>query len=141
VLNGRFSVPIEVRFRDLDAIGHVNNAVYLTYVETARVAWWLHVTGRAGIRAIDIILARVEVDYRSPVVLGEALDVAVRCVSMRRSSFTLELRITERGSGRAVAEARNVAVYYDYDSKKSVPIPDEIRRKIRAQDPDVREET
>jgi acyl-CoA thioester hydrolase len=136
-----FSVPVEVRFRDLDAIGHVNNAVYLTYIETARVAYWLHVTGRTGLGAIDIILARVEVDYRSPVALGEGLDVTVRCVSMRRASFTLEFKVTERGSGRLAAEARNVAVYYDYASKRSLPIPEEIRRRIRAQDPEVREET
>jgi acyl-CoA thioester hydrolase len=136
-----FEVPIDVRFRDLDAIGHVNNAVYLTYIESARVAYWLHVTGRTGVSAVDIILARAEVDYRSPVVLGEALTVTVRAVSMRRSSFVLEFTIRERTRGRVVAEARNVAVYYDYAAGRSQPIPQEIRERIRAQDPDVREES
>src|SRR5260221_7112158 len=42
----RFVQPIEVRFRDVDAVGHVNNAVYLTYIESARVAWWIQTTGR-----------------------------------------------------------------------------------------------
>ena len=93
-----FTYPIEVRFRDMDALGHVNNAVYLTYLESARIADWLHVTKRAGLDALDMILARVEIDYRSPLAYGEALDVTVRCASMRRSSFVLEFRATERAA-------------------------------------------
>jgi acyl-CoA thioester hydrolase len=140
MLDRWFTKSIEVRFRDVDAIGHVNNAVYLTYIESARVAYWLHVTNRSGVSAVDIILARAEIDFRSPVVLGETVEVFVRAVSMRRSSFVLGFTLTERASGRLVAEARNVVVYYDYAAKKSRPIPDEIRKRIRAQDPDVREE-
>ena len=133
------TIPIEVRFRDLDAIGHVNNAVYLTYLEQARLAYWAALTGRADLRSIDIILARVEIDYRSPVSLGETLDVAVRCVSLRRSSCTLALILTERKSGRLVAEAQNVVVYYDYAAGRSLPIPETLRQRIRELDPEVAE--
>jgi acyl-CoA thioester hydrolase len=136
----RFVMTQDVRFRDLDAIGHVNNAVYLTYVESARIGYWLHVTGCSGLAAIDIILARVEIDYRSPVVLGETLEVTARCVSMRRSSLVLEFRVEERATRRLVAEARNVVVHYDYAAARSTPIPEPIRARIRAQDPDVQEE-
>jgi acyl-CoA thioester hydrolase len=128
-------ITIEVRFRDLDAIGHVNNAVYLTYLEQARLAYWMALTGRRELRSIDIILARVEIDYRSPASLGETLDVEVRCASLGRSSCTLALRITESTSGRLVAEAQNVLVYYDYAAGRSRPIPDDLRRRIREQDP------
>src|SRR5919109_1126866 len=99
----RFVHPVEVRFRDLDALGHVNNAVYLTYLESARIAWWLKVTRRSGLSALDMMLARVEVDYRSPVRFGDALDVGVRCASLGRSSFVLELEASERSAGRLVA--------------------------------------
>jgi len=133
------TIPIEVRFRDLDAIGHVNNAVYLTYLEQARLAYWAELTGRVDLRSIDIILARVEIDYRSPVSLGESLDVAVRCVSLRRSSCTLALILTERKSGRLVAEAQNVVVYYDYAAGRSLPIPETLRQRIRELDPEVAE--
>ena len=136
----RFSLPIDVRFRDLDAVGHVNNAVYLTYLEQARVAYWMKVTGLSEIRAIDIILARVEIDYRSPVTFGETIDVAVRCAAMRRSSCTFELRITERKTGRLVAESKNVIVQYDYAAGRSRPIPEAFRRLIREHDPEVVEE-
>lgn len=136
----RFSFPIEVRFRDLDALGHVNNAIYLTYMESARIAYWLHVTGRQRLEGMNMILARVEVDFRSPVSYGESLDVGVRCASMRRSSFVMEFEVVERGSRRLVAEARKVLVHYDYAASQSRPIPQELRDRILAQDPDVRQE-
>jgi len=135
------TVPVDVRFRDIDAVGHVNNAVYLTYLEQARLAYWRKLTGKSELRDIDIILARVEIDYRSPIAFGEDVDVAVRCVLLKRSSCVLELRVTERGSGRLVAEARNVLVYFDYEAQRPQPIPDDLRARVRAMDPDVVEAT
>ncbi len=136
----RFLLPVEVRFRDLDALAHVNNAVFLTYMESARIAYWMKVTGRADLRALDIILARTEIDYRSPVSYGESLEVGVRCLSMRRSSFVLELAIWERSSSRLVAEARKVLVHYDYAAGESRPLTPELRQQVLAQDPDARAE-
>jgi acyl-CoA thioester hydrolase len=134
-----FVFPVDVRFRDLDAVGHVNNAVYLTYLESARIAWWLRVSGRS-LSDMGMILARAEIDYRSPVSHGEALQVGVRCASLGRSSFVLEFRVEEGKRGRLVAEARKVLVHYDYGAGRSLPIPPELRARIRAQDPSVRED-
>jgi acyl-CoA thioester hydrolase len=130
----RFSFKVEVRFRDLDALGHVNNAVYLTYLESARIAYWFHVTGTSRLQDLAMILARVEVDYRSPVSLGETLDVQVRCVSMGRSSFVMGFEVRESQSGRLVAEARKVLVHYDYAAGRSTPLPEELRERLRRQD-------
>ncbi len=135
-----FTFPIEVRFRDLDALGHVNNAVYLTYVESARIAYWLGVTGRPELSGLDIILARTEIDYRSPVGYGERLSVGIRIASMRRSSFVMEFRIEEPGSGRLVAEGRKTLVAYDYAQKRARPLSDDLRRLILAANPDCRAE-
>jgi acyl-CoA thioester hydrolase len=141
VLSGfRFSFPVEVRFRDLDAIGHVNNAVFLTYLESARIAYWLELTGRSSLAGMDMILARVEIDYRSPAGYREQLEVGARIASLRRSSFTMEQKIVERASQRLVAEARNVCVYYDYQAARSQPIPDELRRALLAANPEARQE-
>jgi acyl-CoA thioester hydrolase len=141
VLSGyRFVHPIEVRFGDLDAMGHVNNAVFLTYLESARIAYWLQVTRRSGLQALDMILARVELDYRSPVAYAESLEVGARVASLRRSSFVMEFRIGTRDGSRLVAEARKVLVYYDYAAKAKQPLPDQIRALILAQDPDARQE-
>jgi len=136
-VNGyRFVFPVEVRFRDLDAIGHVNNAVYLTYMESARLAYWMQVTGRRDLRDIGIILARTECDYRSPANLGEVMEVGVRCASMRRSSFVLEFRIEVLGTERLVAEARKVLVRYDYSKGAVGPLEDDLKARLRAQDPE-----
>ena len=135
-----FTYETEVRFRDLDAMRHVNNATFVTYLESARLGWWLDVTRRDGLEALDLILARTEIDYRAPALFGEAVRVGVRCVSVRRSSFALELRVEERASGRLLAEARKVCVYYDFQAQRSQPIPPQIRALLAAQNPGLAKE-
>jgi acyl-CoA thioester hydrolase len=135
----RFVHPVELRFSDLDAMGHVNNAAYLTYLESARLAWWMKVTGSDDLAELRMILARTEIDYRSATRFGDRPAVGVRCVSLGRSSFVLAFRIEEAGGGRLLAEAKKVLVYYDYDARRSSPLPLALRRQILAQDPDAGE--
>ena len=135
-----FVFPVEVRFRDLDALGHVNNAVFLTYLESARIAYWLELSGRTSLTGMDMILARVEIDYRSPGAYREKLEVGARIAAVGRSSVTMEFRIVEHETQRLLAESRNVLVYYDYAANRSLGIPDELRRKLLAHDPAARQE-
>jgi acyl-CoA thioester hydrolase len=99
----------------------------------------LKLTGREDLGDLRMILARTEIDYRSPAGFGDRLVVGVRCASLSRSSFSLEFRIEETRSGRLVAEARKVLVHYDYAARRSTPIPDALRRQILAQDPEARD--
>ena len=115
---------LRTRFNDLDGMGHVNNAVYLTYVEEARIAF-LHPLGPTY---ENLILARAEIDYRSPLRDGEELEVGVRCTKVGRSSFDLEYEL--RAGDRVVAEARSVQVSYDYERQEPAPVPDEWRRNL-----------
>src|SRR3989304_4499579 len=91
----RFRIPVEVRFRDTDAMGPVSNAVSLTYFEQARAAYYRAVTGRSfeGVDAdpVTIILARAEVDFRSQAWFGERLLGACRTSWVGRASFAVEL--------------------------------------------------
>ncbi len=130
----------KIRFSDLDAMRHVNNATFIQYLESARLGWWLHATKRHGLDALDMILARTEIDYRAPAFFGEAVRVGVRCAWLRRSSFGLELRVEEAASGRLLAEAKKVSVYYDFAAQRSLPVPEAIRAQLKAQDPELREE-
>ena len=109
-----------VRFRDCDAMGHVNNAVYSTYLEEARI-------GVLG-DLIDFILARVEIDFRSELRAAEEVEVRTRCSRVGTKSFDLEHEIT--ADGRVVAEAKSVLVSYDYERGESVPVPDALRRRL-----------
>jgi acyl-CoA thioester hydrolase len=126
-----FTYQIEVRFRDLDPLGHVNNSVYLTYLESARIAYWMDVTSSRDVKRLDMILARVEVDFRSPAYYGDRLDVATWCVSIGQTSFVLESRITEHRTNRLVAEAKKVLVYFDHAAGKPRPLPPEVRERLR----------
>ena len=132
-----FTHEIEVRFGDLDMLGHVNNAAYLTFLESARIAYWMKVAGLSELAEINMILARAELDYKAPLEFGDVVDVGVATTALRRSSFDMEFEIVERSAGRIAAQAKKVCVYYDYAEGRSKPIPQELRDKIRAQDPDV----
>ena len=115
-----------VRFRDLDSMGHVNNAVFLTYLEEARIAFLF---GR-GATTESIIVARVEIDYRSPVRLGDTVEVGVRCSRLGTKSFGLgyELRVRDQ----VVAEARSVQVFYDYERREATDLPADWRQALTA---------
>jgi len=95
------------------------------------------VTGRRDLADMDVILARAEVDFRSPVSFGDRLSLGVRCASIRRSSLVLEQAVVAGGE-RLVAEARKVLVHYDYAAGRPVPLPESLRQKLLAQDPDLR---
>jgi len=121
---------LDVRFRDCDPMGHVNNAVYLTYLEQSRLAHWRSLwgfgtpqlpPGRPG-----VILARVECDYKRPATYGETLEIRLTIGELGRSSFRYEYEIVD-DKGRTVLTAKTVQVMYDYAAGKPVPIPDDIR--------------
>ena len=109
-----------VRFRDCDAMGHVNNAAYSTYLEEARLAVLGGLT--------DVILARVEIDFRSELRSGEEIEIGSRCSHIGTKSFHLEHEI--RANGRIAAEATSVLVGYDYELGKSVPLSEEVKARL-----------
>lgn len=126
----KLKVPIQVRFRDTDAMGHVNNAVFLTYLEYARVAYWRAAAFARGHKDIDFILARAEVDYRSPILLSDEVEVWIRVSALRRSSFDFAYRIVEAKTGKLKAEAMTVQACYDYAKNKVKRMEPELRRAL-----------
>jgi acyl-CoA thioester hydrolase len=130
-LPGRFShrVEIVVRFADTDAMGHVNNAVYLTYCEMARIRYWTDVTGEPialGTEGAEsLILAEARITYRAPAFHGEIVVVESRATRIGRSSFTLEHRLLAAvpgGTPRLVAVSESVLVRYDYATARPVAL-------------------
>ena len=130
-----FTRTMNARFSDMDGMGHVNNAVFLTYFEEARMAYWMHAMGRTDLSGMDMILARAEVDFRSPLMAPQTVEVGAGCASIGRTSFVLEQDMHEVSTGRLVAEARKVLVHYDYNTSRAVPITAEMRAMILAQSP------
>ena len=135
----RHRVTIDVRFADTDAMGHVNNAVYLTYCEMARIRYWTDVTGEpvaAGHEGAEsLILAEARITYRAPVFHTEVVTVETRATAIGRSSFTLEHRLTAAGADagpRLVAVSDSVMVRYDYATGRSSALGEAIVAAIEA---------
>jgi acyl-CoA thioester hydrolase len=113
----RYQSKQYVRWDDLDAFGHVNNAVYLTYAQEARFAW-------SGI--LEMVVARAEVDFIAPIYDGDTfLDIELWVSAIGNSSFTMTYEIKMKGE--LVARVKTVQVTVDMSTKKSQPIGDEQR--------------
>jgi acyl-CoA thioester hydrolase len=117
---------IEIRWRDLDALRHVNNAVYATYLEEARDEWFVRALGPGG-NFWDYVLARVAIDFRRELTQDdEALVVRTRLVRIGTSSLTFREEIVSL-AGWVAAEAESVVVARDRDSGRSRTLNDTER--------------
>ncbi|MGE5361540.1 MAG: acyl-CoA thioesterase [Bacteroidales bacterium] len=119
----RFRHRLQVRFSDCDPMRHANHAVYLTFCEQARFAYWRRLANVADHATRSFIIVRSEVDYRSPALPGEWLDIWLRVDSIGRSSFPMSYEIVSGEDGRLVASARTVQVMFDYGENKPFPVP------------------
>ncbi len=137
----RYTHAIEVRFSDTDAMGHVNNAVYLTYFELARAGYYQAVTGRVFETLAEtdrsMIMAHARVEYRAPAFFGETVVVACRAAWVSHSSFALVYRLiasddSPRGAGRLLADGETIQVAYDYASGRATRLDPELVRQLEA---------
>lgn len=126
------TLPIQVRFADTDALGHVNNAAYATYAEVARLAFFQERVG-GTVRELGpdyggLILARLAMDFRRQVLLGDEVAVTTRVARLGRSSIELEQQVL--AGGEVAAEISSVVVTFDYGAQRPVPMPDSLREKL-----------
>ena len=131
----RYEHPIEVRFVDTDALGHINNAVYLSYFEAARAGYYAEVMGspfgtgeRAGERTF--VIAEANVTYRAPAFFGESLFAGCRFSWAGRSSFGLEYRVradeSAIGVARVVADGSTTQVMFDIERNRVMRVPADL---------------
>ncbi len=125
------TVQVEVTFRDVDAMGHANNAVYLTWFECGRIGYWKAMRGDdADYVKVPFVLARTEIDFLAPTFTGQRLTVGARVTRLGDRSFNMAYRIAREADGVIVAEGSSVQVMYDYTARRSMPMPDEFRATI-----------
>ena len=127
--------PIEVRFFDTDALGHVNNAVYLTYFEAARAGYYAEVTGApfgTGAQAAErtFVIAEAQLTYRAQAFFGETLLVGCRFGWASRSSFGIEYRVRAEESvvapARLIADGTSVQVMFDLERNRVTRVPEDL---------------
>jgi len=117
---------LTVRFRDCDAMGHVNHAVYFTYLEQCRLTFWRELTGGPTPHT-RVIVARAECDYRAPAHFGDELEIRLSIGDLGRTSFGLIYEIVNAASDQKLADGKTVMVCYDYTAGNPVPLPDTTR--------------
>ena len=122
----RHRTRLEVRFRDIDAFGHVNNAVTSTYVEQARVRYLHEVLAVEPVGLMPLILAMIKIDYISPILFSDTVDVGSRVDWIGTSSIAMSHGLWA-DDGRELARASSVLVTYDYDQARPMPVPDDWR--------------
>lgn len=131
-----FTVRQTVMWGDLDSLSHVNNAVYVKWIENARMHYFEHV----GLNALHreerrgAILARLSLDFLVPILFPDELLVSACTTRLGRSSFTVKHGVWSTTRGELAARGEAVVVTFDYHTRKAIPVPEPIRAAIVALD-------
>jgi acyl-CoA thioester hydrolase len=125
----RFRHQLDVRFRDLDPMGHAHHSIVLIYLEEARARYWREVAQRPGLNDIDYVLAEIVTRYHRRIEFPQRIEIALRTSRVGDKSFVQEFEIRSE-SGERLASGRTVQVMYDYEANASKEIPAEIRARI-----------
>ena len=131
----RHKYKIQIRFKDVDSMGHVNNANHFTYFELARVHYFNEVVKETiNWSKQGIILARMEIDYKMPILLNDDVWVYSRVSRLGTKSFEVEYIIIKIVSEREVPVAigKSVQVCFDYETNITIPVPERWKEKVRA---------
>lgn len=136
----RYHLPIALRFADLDAMGHLNNAKYATYMEQIRIEYVRDVCAWQGVwRDFNMILARIEIDFVEPIFFEDAVNVLMRVSRLGNKSFDAQYLITRQPAGSQepiiAARGKTVLVAYDYEAQTTIPIPEVWRERVIAFEP------
>ena len=123
----RHRMDLEVRFRDIDALRHVNNASFFTYLEEARVHYFIDLLHAEAFERLPLILAAARIDFRAPILFGQVVDIGTRVDWIGNTSISMSHRMTASPDDRLVAEAGTILVCYDYDAAGPMPVPADWR--------------
>ena len=122
-----FSCPIQVRWRDVDALGHVNNATVVTFLETARTELWRAKFG--GGSDIPFVVARVEVNFRRQIRLDDAVMVGLRVADLRGARYSFEYRV--EANGELAAEASTLMAHVRPGELRPSRLPGDLADRLR----------
>ena len=131
----KHKTSVQVRFSDIDKMGHVNNAVFLSYFETARISYFDEIVGeRIDWTAKGMILAKSIVDYKKPIFQNDELLVYSSVTKMGNKSFEISGVIVKVKNGAEEVAATSVItlVCFDYEKSETIVIPDDWKKQLLA---------
>ncbi|MDE6791758.1 MAG: acyl-CoA thioesterase [Muribaculaceae bacterium] len=127
----RHSTPVQLRFNDVDVLGHVNNTVYFTFYDTGKAHYFTTVKGeQVDWKNVDTVIANVNCAYIAPIFFGEEIEVLTTCLSVSEKSFRLLQMIREKRSGAVKSVCETVMVTFDAKTQTAKPVPDEWRELL-----------
>jgi acyl-CoA thioester hydrolase len=129
----RFTIKQSVRFKDIDAMGHVNNAAYFTYMEEARKEFFSHLLNCTSPEDFPFVLAGISCNFSKPVRLEDKIVAEdIWITHFGRKSFTFKYVIyREKDPSWIFATGESVQVFYDYQSNKTIEIPESFKEKVK----------
>ncbi len=134
---GRYVVPVEVRFNDMDGLGHVNNAIYLTFLEHARMEFFTKEAGSESEKDFPFIIAHAALDYKHPMKMGAKPQVSMWTSRIGGKSWDFDYEIKDREKGTVYATGKTVQVAYDYYLEKSDVLEGDLKELVLGLRPDV----
>ncbi len=126
-----YETDIPLRFGDIDAMGHVNNAVTMTLLELGRAKFFAEVLGVRRIEEYEFILAEATVRYRRPILLQDPVRLRMYITDVARSSFRFRAELFDPRDGRVYTEAETVQVMYDYATGRVKPVSAEFLARVK----------
>lgn len=128
----RHRTPIQIRFNDVDVLGHVNNTVYFTYYDTGKAYYFEAVQEKkVEWRNVETVIANVNCAYIAPIFFGEDIEVLTRCTSIHDKSFRLLQAIREKKTGQIKSVCETVMVSFDPSTGQSHPLPEFWRTQLK----------
>ncbi|MEQ7799262.1 thioesterase family protein [Pedobacter sp. ASV1-7] len=127
----KYKAEIETRFADFDMMGHVNNAIYFTYLEIARAKYWNYAI-KWDWKKTGVVIASASLDYVLPILLEDKISINVRTSRIGKSSFDLEYLVVKMVNGKeeVCATGKTTCVAFDYENRCSFPIPEEEKARM-----------
>ena len=127
----RNATPVQIRFNDVDVLGHVNNTVYFSFYDTGKAYYFEAVQGKkVEWKNVDTVIANVNCAYIAPIFFGEEIEVLTACLSVHDKSFKLLQAIRERRTGQIKSVCETVMVSFDPSTGHSRSLPDHWRRLL-----------
>lgn len=127
------SIDLQIRFNDIDILGHLNNTVYFSFYDTGKAYFFEHIMGgKIDWKRVESVIANVDCAYISPVYFGEEISVYSRCAGVYDKSFVIQQVIVEKRTGEIKSAAETVMVSYDPEARCSMPVPAQWREALES---------
>lgn len=127
----KHKTQVQIRFNDIDMVGHVNNAVYQEFFDRARVDYFYESFGqKINWEKLGLVIASIQIDFYNPVFFEDKIEVLTKTIKIGGKSLVMEQRIVKNKNREPIAKGQAVMVCFDYSAKQTVDIPDSWREKL-----------